>query len=117
MLWKGFQRPKRLEVESETLSSTFGRFHAQPFEAQRQVLADPRAISGRALGGDHQSLSLPDNRLANARFTGAVGVGGVQKSHVQVQAVPHHGHGLVIRQSLDRNAPKANSRDHQLRSS
>ena len=32
MLWKGFQRPKRLEVERETLTSTFGRFHAQPFE-------------------------------------------------------------------------------------
>jgi len=32
MLWKGFQRPKRLEVERETLTGTFGRFHAQPFE-------------------------------------------------------------------------------------
>jgi DNA-directed RNA polymerase subunit alpha len=32
MLWKGFQRPKRLEVERETLTATFGRFHAQPFE-------------------------------------------------------------------------------------
>jgi DNA-directed RNA polymerase subunit alpha len=32
MVWKGFQRPKRLEVESTSLTSTFGRFHAQPFE-------------------------------------------------------------------------------------
>jgi DNA-directed RNA polymerase subunit alpha len=32
MLWKGFQKPKRLEVERETLTDTFGRFHAQPFE-------------------------------------------------------------------------------------
>jgi DNA-directed RNA polymerase subunit alpha len=32
MLWKGFQRPKRLEVERETLTPTFGRFSAQPFE-------------------------------------------------------------------------------------
>jgi DNA-directed RNA polymerase subunit alpha len=32
MLWKGFQKPKRLEVERETLTETFGRFHAQPFE-------------------------------------------------------------------------------------
>ena len=32
MLWKGFQRPKRLEVEKETLTATFGRFSAQPFE-------------------------------------------------------------------------------------
>src|SRR3954451_888892 len=32
MLWKGFQRPKRVEIESETLSSTYGKFTAQPFE-------------------------------------------------------------------------------------
>jgi DNA-directed RNA polymerase subunit alpha len=32
MLWKGFQKPKRLEVERETLTDTFGRFTAQPFE-------------------------------------------------------------------------------------
>ncbi|HXE80026.1 MAG TPA: DNA-directed RNA polymerase subunit alpha [Vicinamibacterales bacterium] len=32
MLWKNFQRPKRLEVERETLTDRFGRFYAQPFE-------------------------------------------------------------------------------------
>ena len=32
MLWKGFQRPKRLEFERETLTDQFGRFSAQPFE-------------------------------------------------------------------------------------
>jgi DNA-directed RNA polymerase subunit alpha len=32
MLWKGFQRPKRLELERETLTPKFGRFSAQPFE-------------------------------------------------------------------------------------
>ena len=32
MLWKGFQRPKRLEIDKESLSSTYGRFIAQPFE-------------------------------------------------------------------------------------
>lgn len=32
MLWKGFQRPKRLEVDRETLTATYGRFTAQPFE-------------------------------------------------------------------------------------
>ena len=31
-LWKGFQKPKRLEVENETLSGTYGKFYAQPFE-------------------------------------------------------------------------------------
>ena len=32
MLWKGFQRPKRLEFDAETLTDRFGRFYAQPFE-------------------------------------------------------------------------------------
>jgi DNA-directed RNA polymerase subunit alpha len=32
MLWKGFQRPKRIETDHETLSPTYGRFVAQPFE-------------------------------------------------------------------------------------
>ena len=32
MLWKGFQRPKRVEVEPDTLTATYGRFTAQPFE-------------------------------------------------------------------------------------
>jgi DNA-directed RNA polymerase subunit alpha len=32
MLWKGFQRPKRLELEGDTLTDRFGRFYAQPFE-------------------------------------------------------------------------------------
>ena len=32
MLWKGFQRPKRVEIDTETLTDTYGRFMAQPFE-------------------------------------------------------------------------------------
>jgi len=32
MLWKGFQKPKRLEVERDTLTAKFGRFTAQPYE-------------------------------------------------------------------------------------
>ena len=32
MLWKGFQRPKVLDYDSETLTEQYGRFHAQPFE-------------------------------------------------------------------------------------
>src|SRR5438067_5360126 len=32
MLWKGFQRPKRLEFERETLTDRFGRFHAHAVE-------------------------------------------------------------------------------------
>jgi DNA-directed RNA polymerase subunit alpha len=32
MLWKGFQKPKRLEVDRESLTDQYGRFYAQPFE-------------------------------------------------------------------------------------
>ncbi len=32
MLWKGFQKPKRLEVDRESLTERYGRFYAQPFE-------------------------------------------------------------------------------------
>ncbi len=32
MLWKGFQKPKRVEVDRETLTDTYGKFSAQPFE-------------------------------------------------------------------------------------
>lgn len=32
MLWKGFQRPKRLEVDRDSLTPTYGKFYAQPFE-------------------------------------------------------------------------------------
>jgi DNA-directed RNA polymerase subunit alpha len=31
-LWKGFQKPKRLEADTETLTATYGKFYAQPFE-------------------------------------------------------------------------------------
>jgi len=32
MLWKGFQKPKRLEVDRESATEHYGRFYAQPFE-------------------------------------------------------------------------------------
>ena len=56
MLWKGFQRPKRLEFDAETLTNQFGRFYAQPFErgfgttignALRRVLLS--AVEGAAV--------------------------------------------------------------------
>jgi DNA-directed RNA polymerase subunit alpha len=56
MLWKGFQRPKRLEFERETLTDRYGRFYAQPFErgfgttignAMRRVLLS--SIEGAAV--------------------------------------------------------------------
>jgi DNA-directed RNA polymerase subunit alpha len=32
MLWKGFQKPKRLEADRDSLTDQYGRFYAQPFE-------------------------------------------------------------------------------------
>src|ERR1044071_10475304 len=32
MLWKGFQKPKRLIINTETANDRYGEFHAQPFE-------------------------------------------------------------------------------------
>jgi DNA-directed RNA polymerase subunit alpha len=72
MLWKGFQRPKRLEVDHDTLTPTFGRFQAQPFErgfgttignALRRILLS--SIEGAAItavkidGVLHEFSSIP----------------------------------------------------------
>jgi DNA-directed RNA polymerase subunit alpha len=71
-LWKGFQKPKRLEVDPETLTATYGKFYAQPFErgfgttvgnALRRVLLS--SIEGAAItavkieGVLHEFSSLP----------------------------------------------------------
>lgn len=71
-LWKGFQKPKRLEVDTETLTATYGKFYAQPFErgfgttvgnALRRVLLS--SIEGAAItavkieGVLHEFSSLP----------------------------------------------------------
>jgi DNA-directed RNA polymerase subunit alpha len=72
MLWKGFQKPKRLEYDAETLSSVYGKFTAQPFErgfgttignALRRVLLS--SIEGSAVtavkieGVLHEFSSIP----------------------------------------------------------
>jgi len=72
MLWKGFQKPKRLAVDTETLTDKYGRFWAQPFErgfgttignALRRVLLS--SIEGAAItavkieGVLHEFQSIP----------------------------------------------------------
>ena len=72
MLWKGFQRPKRLEFESDTRSNRFGRFYAQPFErgfgttignALRRVMLssiDGAAVTAVKIDGVlHEFSSIP----------------------------------------------------------
>jgi DNA-directed RNA polymerase subunit alpha len=60
MQWKGFQRPKRVDLERETASQTYGKFIAQPFErgfattlgnALRRALLS--SIEGAAVTGLH----------------------------------------------------------------
>jgi DNA-directed RNA polymerase subunit alpha len=72
MLWKDFQRPKRLECNRETLTGTYGEFYAQPFErgfgttignAMRRVLLS--SVEGAAItavkidGVLHEFTSIP----------------------------------------------------------
>lgn len=72
MLWTGFQRPKRLEVDLDSLTDRYGRFIAQPFErgfavtvghALRRVLLS--SVEGAAItalkveGVLHEFSSLP----------------------------------------------------------
>ena len=72
MLWKDFQRPKRVEIDAETLTPTYGRFTAQPFErgfattignAMRRSLLS--SIEGAAItsvqieGVSHEFSSIP----------------------------------------------------------
>jgi DNA-directed RNA polymerase subunit alpha len=72
MLWKGFQKPKRLVMEPETATESYARFSAQPFErgfgttignALRRVLLS--SIEGAAItavkmeGVLHEFSSIP----------------------------------------------------------
>jgi DNA-directed RNA polymerase subunit alpha len=72
VLWKGFQKPKRLATDTETLNEKYGRFWAQPFErgfgttignALRRVLLS--SIEGAAVtavkieGVLHEFQSIP----------------------------------------------------------
>lgn len=72
MLWTGFQRPKRLEVDLDSLTDCYGKFIAQPFErgfaitvghAMRRVLLS--SVEGAAItalkieGVLHEFSSLP----------------------------------------------------------
>src|SRR3974390_3367517 len=72
MLWKGFQKPKRLACITDTLTDKYGQFSAQPFErgfgttignSLRRVLLS--SIEGAAItavkieGVMHEFSSIP----------------------------------------------------------
>jgi len=72
MPWMGFQRPKRVEIDAETLTPTYGKFTAQPFERgfattvgnalRRSLLSsiEGAAITGVQIDGVlHEFSSVP----------------------------------------------------------
>ena len=85
MLWKGFQKPKRLAVDTSTLTDKYGIFWAQPFErgfgttvgnALRRVLFESLPMTAEMRGmwnvwlgfWDRSSHSSKIRQLTKARY-------------------------------------------------
>ena len=83
MLWKGFQRPKRLDFERETLTDRFGRFSAQPFE---------RGF-GTTVGNAMRRVLL--SSIEGAAVT-AVKIEGVQHEFSPIQGVVEDATDLIL---------------------
>jgi len=83
MLWKGFQRPKRLDFERETLTDRFGRFTAQPFE---------RGF-GTTVGNAMRHVLL--SSIEGAAVT-AVKIEGVQHEFSPIQGVVEDATDLIL---------------------
>ena len=109
-MWKGFQKPKRLVAELESLTDRFGKFTAQPFErgwgttvgnSLRRVLLSGQAapLAGRvmlaatadldydAVGG----LTLGADPVASAMMHAAAGQGRTLDAFVVRKAEKTHG--------------------------
>ena len=90
-MWKGFQRPKRLDFERETLTDRFGRFYAQPFERGFGTTignaAAPRAAVVDRRRGDHRGA---DRRRAARVLADQGRRRGRHRHHPQPQAAADH---------------------------
>ena len=72
MLWKGFQKPKRLATDTETLTDKYGMFWAQPFERgfgttvgnalRRVLLSSIEGAAVTAVKSSSRSLELSRTR-------------------------------------------------------
>src|ERR1700739_4910808 len=72
MLWKGFQKPKRLATDTSTLTDKYGMFWAQPFE--------------RGFG---TTISNALRRVLLSSIEGAAGTGGnIGRLLSRFQAIP-----------------------------
>jgi len=83
MLWKGFQRPKVLEFERDTLTEIYGRFYAQPFE---------RGF-GTTIGNALRRVLL--SSIEGAAVT-AVKIDGVQHEFSPVQGVVEDATDIIL---------------------
>ena len=83
MLWKGFQRPKVLEFDRDTLTESYGRFYAQPFE---------RGF-GTTIGNALRRVLL--SSIEGAAVT-AVKIDGVQHEFSPVQGVVEDATDIIL---------------------
>ena len=83
MLWKGFQRPKVLEFDRDTLTENYGRFYAQPFE---------RGF-GTTIGNALRRVLL--SSIEGAAVT-AVKIDGVQHEFSPVQGVVEDATDIIL---------------------
>ena len=83
MLWKGFQRPKVLEFERDTLTENYGRFYAQPFE---------RGF-GTTIGNALRRVLL--SSIEGAAVT-AVKIDGVQHEFSPIQGVVEDATDIIL---------------------
>ena len=61
-MFKGFQKPKRLVANTETLTERFGQFTAQPFQRGFGIRSPPSeryTSTGFALPSQHRCAGMP----------------------------------------------------------
>ena len=98
-MWKGFQKPKRLASELESLTEKYGRFSAQPFERGW----------GTTVGNALRRALL--SSIEGAAIT-AVKIEGVLHGHVRVNGkkvnIPSYlvnvGEEIAIKEKMHQNA-------------
>src|SRR6201993_4697948 len=83
VLWRGFQKPKRLATDTETLTDKYGRFYAQPFE---------RGF-GTTIGNALRRVLL--SSIEGAAIT-AVKIDGVQHEFSPIQGVVEDATDIIL---------------------
>ena len=87
-LWTGFQMPRRLAVDNETLTPRYGRFSAQPFE---------RGF-GTTIGNSLRRALL--SSIEGAAIT-AVKIEGVEHEFSSIRGVVEDATDVILRRDLE----------------